>query len=275
MTPQIKERILQREEYAALKHIEHSMNWSGHKVLITGAKGSIGQRLIQRLDSVGAYLYATDKDEMDVTNSKSVMDIIARWQPTIIINLAGAKHAPEGEVNCHETLSINTNGVINLIEAVEKFGIKTQIVQASTCKSCNPETLYGATKLISERMVMNYGGSVARFFNVIETSGNVFEIWQEQNPISVSIGCTRHYITLDEAVGLTIFACFNKGRFIVNAEHTLSTEHLAEIVCPDKQKKYTVPRRGDRLNEPFSSTSEQVAGYFCNDSVIKIVSSHD
>lgn len=273
MTPQQKEKILQRPEYSGLLNIEQSYNWNGERIFITGAKGSIGTRLVERLKAVGADFFATDIDRCDIT--KDDLYELQWYTPTIVINLAGAKHAPEGEVNTTETLNINTNGVINIINALESAKINAHIVQASTCKSCNPETLYGATKLISERIVMNYGGSVARFFNVIETSGNVFEIWKEQNPIDVSIGCTRHYITLDEAVGLTIFACFNKGRFIVNSSATLATEQLAEIIYPEKRKNYMDRRRGDRANEPMKSTSETIKAEYANGAILQLESNHD
>ena len=72
------------------------------------------------------------------------------------------------------TLNINTIGTYNLLSCINE---NTKILLTSTCKSANPEVVYGASKLIAERMVLNSGGSVSRFFNVVETSGNVFSIW--------------------------------------------------------------------------------------------------
>ena len=249
------------------------------RVLITGANGSIGTDLIRRLRELGMDYLATDiegkHEYMDVTDFQQVLGVVNKFQPDIIVNIAGAKHAPEGEHETWKTLSINTIGTKNLIDAC---GPRTKVILTSTCKSCNPEIVYGASKLIAERMTLNSGGSVARFFNVVETSGNVFEIWdkvEDSQPIKVAVECGRHFISVREATGLIMFCMDSRsGKYIVNSPELRRMDAVAEALYPDREKVVIERRRGDRLEERFKGTAEEPI--FCLDnSVIKLTSNHE
>jgi FlaA1/EpsC-like NDP-sugar epimerase len=251
------------------------------RVLITGANGSIGTDLIRRLKELGMDYLATDiegkHEYMDVTDFQQVLGVVNKYQPDFIINIAGAKHAPEGEHETWKTLSINTIGTKNLIDAC---GPRTKLILTSTCKSCNPEIVYGASKLIAERMTLNAGGSVARFFNVVETSGNVFEIWDKMNvdePIHVAKECGRHFISVKEATGLIVFlmeTSTRSGKYIVNSPQLRKMDVVAEALYPEREKVFINRRRGDRLYERFKGTAEEEM-LFLNNAVIKLTSNHE
>jgi FlaA1/EpsC-like NDP-sugar epimerase len=275
------EKILGRREIKFLKNCESNLHFTG-KILITGANGSIGTRLIERLNKLSVDFLSTDIEGehtfLDVTDEKNVKLVIENYKPDYIINIAGAKHAPEGEDETWKTFSINTIGTKNLIDHSPK---NCKIILTSTCKSCNPETVYGSSKLIAERMVLNHGGSIARFFNVVETQGNVFEIWEKvekEEPISVASICKRHFISLDEAVGL-IFCVLSisekSGRFIVNSPILREMTEIASMVYPEREKKIVKPRRGDRIEEKFLSSNESIKKYLFDESIIEIKNTHD
>ena len=156
---------------------------------------------------------------------------------------------------------------------------KSKFILTSTCKATNPEVVYGASKLIAERMVLNIGGSIARFFNVIETQGNVFEIWNNvprSEPIEVASICERHFISIDESIGLILFAVNEgSGRYIVNSSALINMNEVAERLYPERKKVIINPRRGDRISEKFLSSSESIEKYLLNNSVIKVKSIHD
>ena len=235
------ESILGRKQYSKITNLEIDF-LEGKKVLITGANGSIGNKLVEKLKvNEKINLLATDIsgefEYLDITDNKNVSSVIKKFNPDFLINLAGAKHAPEGEFDTWRTLSINTLGTKNLLDSISK---KTKILLTSTCKSANPEIVYGASKLIAERMVLNEQGSVARFFNVVETSGNVFEIWNnipDSEPIELAPTCERHFISLEEAVGLIIFCLNNEsGRYIVNSGPLVKMGDVAERLYPNREK---------------------------------------
>lgn len=252
------EAILGRKEYNELLH-----NVSGKVILVTGANGSIGLALRKRLP----YAVFTDIEDIDVTDSESIAKY-AHIHFDCIINLAGAKHAPEGETNPEETLRINTLGVLNLIRAFPN----TKIIQASTCKACNPETVYGASKLISERIVLNAGGVVARFYNVIQTSGNVFEIWQNQDESErVAYEAERYFITIEEVCGLIVHCItLPTGRYIVPSIKRSITKDIAPVF---NINKFNERRKGDRYAELHHSTSEVTEQVFTH--IHRVISYHD
>lgn len=274
------ELLLNRKKYDDLINISFSPA-KQEKILITGGDGSIGIALEKRLkkcdnleiltsDIVGNHEY------LDVTDFQNCYSVINKFKPTIIINLAGAKHAPLGEKEIWKTLSINTIGTKNLLDASPE---DCKFILASTCKANNPEVVYGASKLIAEKICINRGGTVVRFFNVIETAGNVFEIWNETPknlPIKVMEKCERHFITLDESIGLIIYSLTSEpGRYIINSLNKINIGDIADKLYPDREKEIVKPRIGDRLIELEKSTSELFENYILNDSVIKLSNIHD
>lgn len=273
-------KILGRDEIQPLVDIDKQVKID-KKILITGANGSIGSRLIERFRDMGVDFLSTDIEGqhtyLDITNADNVKEVLNQYNPDIIINIAGAKHAPEGEHETWKTLSINTIGTKNLIDHSNP---NTKIILTSTCKSCNPETVYGASKLIAERMVLNNGGSIARFFNVVETQGNVFEIWDNvdvKDPIKVAAVCKRHFISLDEATGLLIYitSTSERGRYIVNSPILREMTDIAKSLYSEREKIIIQPRRGDRVEEKFLSTNENIEKYVFNETIIKIKNTHD
>ena len=260
METQLVEKILGRPE-----HEDLISSTSNANILITGGRGAIGKRLAERCPNA----IVTDLEDLDVTG-----DIAQQWMqyvddnqilqnPDYVINLAGDKHAPEGEVKPFNTLDINTHGVQNTIKAFPK----AKHILASTCKACNPETVYGASKLIAERLVLNHGGTVARFYNVVQTSGNVFEIWK--NGGKEVYDCQRYFISLDEAVGLIIASLDLEGRYAVNPGDIRPMTSIARFF---NITRLTDRRRGDRSKELLHSTSEQVTP---EGPLLKITSYHD
>lgn len=273
------EKILGRKQFKEL--LDQDLNpLKGSSVLITGSEGSIGKKLSKILLDSGIQVFCSDiigdTEYIDVTDQKNVIKKLNVLNPDIVVHLAGAKHAPVGEHETWETLNINTLGTKNILEGLPT---NSKLILASTCKSANPEIVYGASKLIAERMVLNEGGSVSRFFNVIETQGNVFDIWKalpENEPINVAESCERHFISLDEATGLLLFTMMAEpGRYIINSGPLLRMGEVANRLYPDRDKNVIAPRRGDRLSEKFLATSESVDSYFLDTKVIKVKNIHD
>ena len=130
-------------------------------------------------------------------------------------------------------------------------------------------------------MVLNHGGSIARFFNVVETQGNVFEIWdniEDNGTIKVAAVCKRHFISLDEATGLLIcISSLNESgcRYIVNSPILREMTDIADALYEKRDKIIIQPRRGDRVEEKFLSSNETIEKYIFSESIIKIKNTHD
>lgn len=222
--------------------------FAGRRVLVTGGEGSLGSFLAQVLDGIGAITGSPDVDTGDVSELQEMV----RWQnelaPEYVMHLAGMKHAPDGEVDPDLAFRVNVMGTQNVLAAMPG----AHVTVTSTCKSIQPETCYGATKLLAERLVLNNGGSVARLYNTIETGGNVFEIWAaipEGESLAV-MPCTRFFITRDEAVGLILHSALRVGRWAVNPGEPREILAIAQALFPTREFHLVPPRRGDRVVEP-------------------------
>lgn len=262
------------------KEADISIPASLGKVLVTGASGSIGSAIQGTLRSVASGVLLTDITEdaecfLDVTDAEQVRETFADYQPEVVFHLAGAKHAPMGERDPYSAMIVNTIGTKNVLEAGRNIGAR--VVVASTCKACDPETAYGASKLIAERMALNEGQVVVRFYNVAETSGNVFEIWDAalSNGSSISVApCKRYFMSAKEAARLTLWASgAATGRYAISCANQVSMTTVARRVHPNVKPVKIPPRRGDRLKEPRMARSEQ--GVRVTKDIMRISSPHD
>lgn len=228
-------------------------------ILITGAAGSLGTALVERLSAGGLLLVATDIDTLDVTEPDEASWWIERWRPEVIFHLAAAKHAPEGELDPGHVARVNLDGTRNVIEAAEEAGVR--VILSSTCKAANPETAYGASKLIAERLVLNAGGTVIRLYNVPESSGNVFRLWEElpdDAPIPWT-SCWRYFTPLSVAVELAVAALkLPPGRYAPIPGPPRYMRDVARELYPTRTLVHVPRRRGDRASEPLKASSERL-----------------
>jgi FlaA1/EpsC-like NDP-sugar epimerase len=223
------------------------------RILITGAYGSIGSAL--GLDTLA---YATDLHDLNVERDDGVKPILD-YRPSLILHLAGVKYAPLGEEDPADCIHVNALGTMRVVEVAQTVGAR--VVTASTCKAANPETCYGATKLLAERLTLNAGGTVVRFYNVIETAGNVFELWRNMTPDEPIrwTPCTRYFMSRAEAVSLLLNAAvLPSGRYAFDARPARQMVHVARDLYPERERLQIAARRGDRLIEPFRGERENV-----------------
>lgn len=270
------ERVLGRPE-RPLPLDEPLARLAGRRVLITGAEGSIGSA-VARILAETAEVTATDKHSgdpaLDVRVESDVAAVLRVTRPELIFHLAAAKSAPDGERDPMSALEVNVLGTRNVL-AHAPGGC--HVVTASTCKACEPETAYGASKLVAERVTLNAGGSVARFYNVVESSGNVFEIWAQlepREPILVT-PCRRYFISLAEAVSLVIWtAVLPPARYGFDPGRPREMHDVARDLYPDRVLRSVPPRRGDRIAEPLAARHEQVE-QDARPGLLRIVGAHD
>src|SRR5258708_30818849 len=71
----------------------------------------------------------------------------------IVVHAAALKQVPACEYNPIEAVATNINGASNVIEAALDCGVK-KVLALSTDKATAPINLYGATKLVSEKLFL-------------------------------------------------------------------------------------------------------------------------
>ena len=205
----------------------------GKTILITGGAGSIGSAITKKLlDYPVKIIRILDIDEYNLFKLKKELDddrlrfllgnildkdrlAFAGDDVDLIIHTAAIKNIEISEFNPIETIDVNINGTVNLIKmTIDKSPKK--FLNISTDKATDPSTLYGSTKQLSERLTTWAGQhlkstkfATVRLGNVLETRGNVFEIWKDEKeknqPISITNSkMKRFFLTIDEAVSFVL-----------------------------------------------------------------------
>lgn len=271
---------------------------ASHRVLITGAGGSVGQPLAAAIAGAGpAALVLLDHHEAslwelhrrhatagvelvlaDVRHGPRLAELFRQHRPDTVFHLAAYKHVPFGEAFPGEVFSINVAATRRLLETAIETGVE-RFVYPSSDKACDPPSLYGATKRLSEVLVRRAGAhasrpfNVARFVNILGTQGSVIETFAQQvrrnQPLMVTDpAMTRYWISMDEAIWLLLsVARLDRGgqTMLLNEPNEISVVEMAHRVRtllhgdPEAcQIVFGTPRPGERLRECLVSRSESL-----------------
>ena len=145
------------------------------KVLLTGGAGDLGQTLVPRLLSKGDIPVILDirapLDRGATFIQGSVLDrsrLPDYFQGCdCIVHIAGwhGIHEDRGEKNACDFFDLNVRGTFEVFEAAASLGID-KIIYISTTSVRRPDTLYGRSKILAERIVEDY--AKYRNMNVID-----------------------------------------------------------------------------------------------------------
>ena len=255
-------------------------------VLITGGAGSVGAILTKQILSYPVKsVRVLDIDEhalfllkRRVKDSRlrlllgNILDKerieMAFKNTDIVIHTAAIKNIEISEFNPIETIDANINGTVNLIKTAIRSRPK-KFINVSTDKAANSSTLYGATKQLCEKVTSWAGKHVeetkfasVRFGNVIETRGNVFEVWEEEakngKPLSITDPkMKRYFFHVDEAAEF-ILKCIpltNEGEIFVPEMKIFNIKDLAMKIS--KKHKIIGLRPGEKMGEILMSDEEK------------------
>jgi UDP-N-acetylglucosamine 4,6-dehydratase len=188
----------------------------------------------------------------------------------VVVHAAALKQVPACEYNPIEAVLTNVIGARNVIDAALDNDVK-KVVALSTDKAVNPINLYGATKLVAEKLFVQanaYRGtgptrfSCVRYGNVVGSRGSVVPLFQEQrNSGKITITdsrMTRFWITLDEGVRFVVSSIesMQGGEIFVPKIPSVDIVSLAKAVAPDCEMQTIGIRPGEKLHEVLLSEDE-------------------
>jgi UDP-N-acetylglucosamine 4,6-dehydratase len=259
----------------ALTYVNHlkmvcrlPINWSiklfdNKSILITGGTGSFGKRFIRYIldnyspkrlivfsrDELKQFEMQQefDEDEMryfigDVRDKERL--ITACKGVNFVVHAAALKQVPDA---C-------------IVNGVEK------VIALSTDKAANPVNLYGATKLVSDKLFVaanNIAGAdgpkfaVVRYGNVVGSRGSVVPFYRKllaegvkKLPVTHQ-EMTRFWITLDDGVAFVIknFARMYGGEIFIPKIPSIRILDLVEAMCGSKDHELIGIRPGEKLHE--------------------------
>lgn len=198
-----------------------------------------------------------------------------------VVHAAATKIVPTAEYNPFECVKTNINGAMNLIDACIDKGIK-RVVALSTDKASSPINLYGATKLVSDKLFVagnSYSGvdgtrfSVVRYGNVMGSRGSVIPFFmsiKDKGAIPITDPrMTRFMISLEQGVKLVWSALEDMmgGEVYVKKIPSIKVMDLARVVAPECRLEVVGIRPGEKLHEQMISSEDaahtyEYPGYF-------------
>jgi len=188
-----------------------------------------------------------------------------------VVHAAALKQVPALEYNPMEAVKTNIMGANNIVDAAIDKNVK-KVIALSTDKAVNPINLYGATKLVAEKIFIDanaYGGgrtkfSVVRYGNVIASRGSAIKLFLElkqkkikELPITDE-RMTRFWMTLDESVELVLKAIQETegGEIFIPRIPSMRIVDLAKAIMPNCKFKIIGIRPGEKINEVLISGDE-------------------
>lgn len=260
------------------------------KILITGSNGLLGQKLIYALRSRNDItLIATAKginrtkeksgyayEELDITNSEMVMNVLMKHKPDCVINTAAMTNVDACEQNKEECRRLNIDAVTYLTDACKKINahfihLSTDFVFDGTqgpydeLAEPNPLSYYAQTKYDGEKILMqsDIAWSILRTIiiygtvddgqrsNVVLWTKKSLEQHQKINVITDQYRCP----TLAEDLADACIQCALKkaeGIFHVSGKDFMSIWQAAEITADffHLDKSLMQPVTTAQLNQP-------------------------
>lgn len=208
----------------------------GHRVLVTGAGGSIGSEIARQvlafsptqlvlLDHDESHLHNAmielENDEsvelvlVDIRDRDRLFEIFSRYRPQVVFHAAAHKHVPLLETHPEEALHTNVVGTANVADVAAMSGVE-RFVLISTDKAIRPTSVMGASKWLAEQIVRSLPDAgcrfcAVRFGNVLGSRGSVVPTFFKQvergGPVTVTDPLmTRYFMSVEEAVQLVLQA---------------------------------------------------------------------
>lgn len=259
----------------------------GKTVLVTGAGGSIGSVLCERIARNGAKLLKllsiSENSLYNVTRKLKALGTATEIEPIlgsagdadlvlyqladvdVVIHAAAHKHVPICEQNPIEAVRNNVFGTETLLKAAQWQNV-SRFVLVSSDKAVNPQSVMGATKRVAELVVQQAAlteyrteCTVVRFGNVLDSAGSVLPLWREQiaagGPLTLTDPrCERYFMSIPEACDLILGALeMPSGTYVFDMGEPQKMLDLAEWLIVSSGMpcdiKFIGLRPGEKLTE--------------------------
>jgi UDP-N-acetylglucosamine 4,6-dehydratase/5-epimerase len=192
-----------------------------------------------------------------------------------VVHAAALKIVPTAEYNPFECVKTNITGAMNVIDTCIDKNVK-RVVALSTDKASSPINLYGATKLVSDKLFVAgnaYAGghetrfAVVRYGNVMGSRGSVIPYFlslvdRGRLPITDPL-MTRFMVTLEQGVEL-VWHAFNDmegGEIYVKKIPSIRVTDIARAIDPAAEHQIIGIRPGEKVHEQMIGTEDAQHAY--------------
>jgi UDP-N-acetylglucosamine 4,6-dehydratase len=258
--------------------------FNGKTVIITGGTGTFGRccvkTMLERYSLKRLIVFSRDElkqyEMQQVYNASEMRYFLgdirdrdrlnqAMRDVDYVIHAAALKQVPAAEYNPMEFIKTNINGAENVIKAALENGVE-KVIALSTDKAVNPINLYGATKMVMEKLFVtanNIAGrqktrfAVVRYGNVIGSRGSVVPLFKKlvaegakELPVT-DPRMTRFWFTIQEGVDFVLknFSRMQGGEIFVPNIPSMRIIDLVKAFGEDLKAKIIGIRPGEKLHE--------------------------
>lgn len=191
-----------------------------------------------------------------------------------IVHAAAMKHVPASEYNPIECVKTNIYGAQNIITVAIENSVK-KVIALSTDKAVAPINLYGATKLVSDKLFIsanNLSGkngpifSIVRYGNVYGSTGSVMQLFKQilktNKPFPITnTEMTRFFINLETGVNFVLksFSRMRGGEVFIPKIFSIKIKDLANFLDPRRKLKIIGLRAGEKIHEIMTTHDDNVS----------------
>jgi FlaA1/EpsC-like NDP-sugar epimerase len=184
-------------------------------------------------------------DLTKIVNDEVVPEIVTQ---RTFINLASLKHVDLAEDNRNEYKSVIVDGTESFCKLALQSNGRT--ITMSSDKACYPSGVYGSSKLLQEKTVLDYNGVVVRTGNIIEAHGNIIEKLKRTNPTITCTGMTRFYIHASDLATHIINLIYKPSGIYAIKSKSAKLGDIVTALKPElitnETKKF---RQGEKMHE--------------------------
>ena len=251
------------------------------KEIIIFSRGELQQVLMQRKFKNPKIKYIIG----DVRDYEAIK--FATKNVDYIFHMAALKHVPICEDQPQEAIKTNVTGTTNVVNAAIENRVK-KVIDVSTDKAVEPLNLYGMTKAVGEKLIIQANDLTdhtkfvcVRGGNVMGSNGSVIPYFIEQirngGPLTITdLRMTRFFLTLEEAIGLLFKAAEESigGETFVMNMPAAYIKDIADIlinVYGDAEITEMGSKPGEKLDEMLISKHEAVMSYKYDDAYFVIL----
>ena len=232
------------------------------KILVTGVKGQLGYDIVKECEKRNINCVGVDIDEMDITNSEQVQNVIANGNYDAVIHCAAWTAVDKAEDEVELCTKVNVEGTRNIAQVCEAIDIPLMYFSTDYVfdgqgeepwkeyDKREPLNVYGETKyqgeLIVERLKKHFIIRISWVFgengnNFIKTMLNLSEKMDTINVVSDQIGSPTYTYDLSKLV-IDMIQTTKYGTYHASNEGYCSWYEFAkEIFCLANRDVKTIP----------------------------------
>lgn len=258
--------------------------------MITGGTGSFGQRmtrlLLDEYQPRRIIIYSRDEWKQHAMRAAGFDQSCMRYfigdvrdrerlrramaGVDVILHAAALKQVPACEYNPIEAVATNVSGCANVIDAALDSQVP-RVLAISTDKATAPLNIYGATKLVGEKLFIHANHynreprtrfACVRYGNVVRSRGSVVPLFESQRASGrltvTDARMTRFWMTMEQGVRF-VARCVDDmqgGEVFIPKLPSMKLTDVARTIAPECALDYVGIRSGEKLHEALLSEDE-------------------